>query len=37
MGFTIAEMGQAESLEREAELEQLSALLVAAQGGRGQV
>ena len=37
MGFTIAEMGLAEPLEREAELTQLSALLTAAQNGRGQV
>jgi hypothetical protein len=31
MGFTIAGMGLAEPLEREAELMQLSALLTAAQ------
>ena len=37
MGFTIAGMGLAEPLEREAELTQLSALLTAAQNGRGQV
>ena len=37
MGFTIAGMGLAEPLEREAELMQLSALLTAAQTGRGQV
>ena len=37
MGFTIAEMGLAEPLEREAELTQLSALLIAARNGRGQV
>ena len=37
MGFTIAGMGLAEPLEREAELMQLSALLNAAQVGRGQV
>jgi len=37
MGFTIAGMGLAEPLEREAELMQLSALLTAAQVGRGQV
>src|SRR4029077_16387715 len=37
MGLTIAGMGLAEPLEREAELTQLSALLTAAQSGRGQV
>src|SRR5262245_4930514 len=37
MGFTIAEMGLAEPLEREAELTQLSALLTAARNGRGQL
>ena len=37
MGFTIAGMGLAEPLEREAELMQLSAMLSAAQVGRGRV
>ena len=37
MGFTIAGMGLAEPLEREAELTQLSAMLTAAQDGRGRV
>ena len=37
MGFRMIEMGLAEPLEREAELEQLSALLIAARSGRGQV
>ena len=37
MGFTIAGMGLAEPLERAAELQQLSALLAAAEGGNGQV
>jgi DNA-binding CsgD family transcriptional regulator len=37
MGLTIAGMGLAEPLEREAELTQLSAVLTAAQTGRGQV
>jgi DNA-binding CsgD family transcriptional regulator/tetratricopeptide (TPR) repeat protein len=36
MGLTIAGMGLAEPLEREAELTQLSALLTAAQRGRGR-
>ncbi len=36
-GITIATMGLAEPLERAAELEQLSALLIAARSGRGQV
>ena len=37
MGLTIAGMGLAEPLEREAELTQLSALFTAAQTGRGQI